>query len=132
MGKNAPAKGFGALTLFVEDMHEVAAFYRHVLRLQAIYEDDVSTVFDLGDTMLNVLAVTAASELVTPAQAAAVCDRPRMLLTLWVDDVDAACEGLQERGVVLLNGPVDRTWGKRTAAFADPAGAVWELAQDIP
>jgi uncharacterized glyoxalase superfamily protein PhnB len=39
---------------------------------------------------------------------------------------------VQERGVVLLNGPVDRSWGKRTAAFVDPAGAVWEIAQDIP
>lgn len=97
-----------------------------------IYEDDVWTAFDLGDTVLNVLSVTAASELVAPAQVAAVCDRAQMLLTLWVDDVDAACERLQERGAVLLNGPVDRTWGKRTAAFADPAGAVWELAQDIP
>ncbi len=55
-----------------------------------------------------------------------------MLLSLWVEDVDAACRELRDRGVVLLNGPVDRAWGKRTAAFADPAGAVWELAQDLP
>ncbi len=55
-----------------------------------------------------------------------------MLLSLWVEDVDAACRELQDRGVVLLNGPVDRAWGKRTAAFADPSGAVWELAQDLP
>jgi uncharacterized glyoxalase superfamily protein PhnB len=46
-----------------------------------------------------------------------------------VEDVDAAARGLAERGVTLLNGPVDRPWGVRTAAFADPAGHVWELAQ---
>ena len=132
MGNNAAANGLGALTLFVEEMRPVTAFYRHVLGLEVIYEDEVSTVFGLGDTMLNVLAVTAASELVAPAQATAVGDRPRMLLSLWVDDVDAVCDDLQERGAVLLNGPVDRAWGKRTAAFADPAGAVWEIAQDIP
>ena len=34
------------------------------------------------------------------------------------------------RGVELLNGPVDRPWGVRTAAFADPAGHIWELAGD--
>ena len=97
-----------------------------------MFEDDVSTVFELGGTMLNVLTVTAAAEVVAPARPAVVGDAPRMLLSLWVTDVDAVCRDLQERDVVLLNGPVDRSWGKRTAAFADPAGAVWEIAQDIP
>jgi len=35
-------------------------------------------------------------------------------------------------GVTLLNGPVDRPWGRRTAAFADPSGNVWEVAQILP
>ena len=123
--------GLGALTLFVEDPSAVTAFYRDVLRLEAVYDDDVSTVFELGGTLLNVLAVSAASDAVAPARPVAVGESPQMLLSLWVGDVDAACQELQDRGVVLLNGPVDRAWGKRTAAFADPAGAVWELAQDI-
>ena len=38
---------------------------------------------------------------------------------------------LAERGVALLNGPVDRPWGIRTAAFADPAGHVWEIAAPL-
>ena len=36
----------------------------------------------------------------------------------------------QSRGVELLNGPMDRPWGIRTAAFADPAGHIWEIAQE--
>ncbi len=36
---------------------------------------------------------------------------------------------LDRRGVALLNGPVDRPWGVRTAAFADPSGHVWEIAR---
>ena len=123
--------GLGALTLFVEDVREVSAFYGDVLRLREVFHDDVSTVFDLGGTMLNVLQVAAASEVVAPARPEAVGRTPRMLLSLWVEDVDAVCQVLQERGVVLLNGPVDRPWGKRTAAFTDPAGAAWEIAQDI-
>ena len=55
----------------------------------------------------------------------------RFLLTIWVDDVDAACAELANRGVELLNGPVDRPWGMRTASFTDPAGHIWELAQDL-
>ena len=123
--------GLGALTLFVEDLSAVTTFYRDVLRLAAVYDDDVSTVFELGGTLLNVLAVSAASDAVAPARPVAVGESPQMLLSLWVEDVDAVCHELQNLGVVLLNGPVDRAWGKRTAAFADPAGAVWELAQDI-
>jgi lactoylglutathione lyase len=38
---------------------------------------------------------------------------------------------LQEQGVTLRNGPVDRPWGRRTAAFTDPPGNVWEIAQLI-
>ena len=132
MHLDATVTGLGALTMFVEDVQHVRAFYRDVLGLRAVFEDDVSIVFDLGGTMLNVLAVTAAADVVAPARPEAVGDKPRMLLSLWVEDVDAVCRDVQERGVVLLNGPVDRSWGKRTAAFADPAGAVWEIAQDIP
>jgi uncharacterized glyoxalase superfamily protein PhnB len=47
-----------------------------------------------------------------------------------VEDVDAACRELAGLGVALLNGPMDRPWGIRTAAFADPDGHVWEFAQD--
>ena len=128
---NPTTDGLGALTLFVEDVQAVSAFYADVLRLRQVFSDDVSTVFDLGGTMLNVLEVAAASEVVAPARPAAVGDTPRMLLSLWVEDVDAVCQDLRERGVVLLNGPVDRPWGKRTAAFTDPAGTAWEVAQDI-
>jgi hypothetical protein len=33
--------------------------------------------------------------------------------------------------VALLNGPMDRPWGVRTASFTDPAGNVWEIAQPV-
>ena len=46
----------------------------------------------------------------------------RALLTIEVDDANAACAQLEAHGVKLLNGPIDRPWGRRTAAFADPAG----------
>ena len=52
-----------------------------------------------------------------------------MQFTIGVDDVDAMCAELAKRGVELLNGPIDRPWGVRTAAFRDPAGHVWEIAK---
>jgi uncharacterized glyoxalase superfamily protein PhnB len=52
----------------------------------------------------------------------------RFVFTLEVDDVDAKAAELTARGVELLNGPMDRPWGPRTASFRDPAGHVWEIA----
>jgi uncharacterized glyoxalase superfamily protein PhnB len=52
-----------------------------------------------------------------------------MQLTLTVEDVDATCAELASRGVELLNGPIDRPWGIRTASFADPSGHIWEIAR---
>ena len=55
-------------------------------------------------------------------------DGARMVLTVGVDDVDAVCAELAAKGVELLNGPMDRPWGIRTASFRDPSGHIWELA----
>ena len=51
-----------------------------------------------------------------------------MQFTLEVEDVDAMCAELATRGVTLLNGPIDRPWGIRTASFMDPGGHIWEIA----
>ena len=48
-----------------------------------------------------------------------------------IEDADAVIGNLADRGVELLNGPIDRAWGLRTAAFADPDGHVWEVAQQF-
>ena len=53
----------------------------------------------------------------------------RSQFTLFVEDVDAKAAELQGRGVELLNGPMDRPWGIRTASFRDPGGHVWEIAR---
>jgi lactoylglutathione lyase len=53
----------------------------------------------------------------------------RAVFTIPVDDVDALCAELTARGVTLLNGPMDRPWGVRTASFCDPAGHIWEIAK---
>jgi catechol 2,3-dioxygenase-like lactoylglutathione lyase family enzyme len=126
-----PLKNLGAITLFVEDLDSCRAFYRDVLGLTVVFEDDNSAVVDLGNTLVNLLDVTQAPELIEPAPVAGPDAGSRFQLTIWVDDVDAVCADLTQRGVDLLNGPIDRPWGQRTATFADPAGHVWEVAQSI-
>ena len=70
----------------------------------------------------------AAPDLIGPARVAGPADGNRFRLTLQVDDVDGLCDDLLSKGVQLLNGPMDRPWGPRTASFQDPDGHIWELA----
>ena len=118
-----------AVTLFQEDLGAAKRFYAEVFDLPVHYEDDASAVFMFGGTMINLLQVENAPELVGPAAVADPADGVRYQFTLGVDDVDAMCEQLRSRGVELLNGPVDRPWGIRTASFRDPGGHIWEIAR---
>lgn len=120
------------MTLFVEDLPSTTAFYTDVFGLDVVYQDDVSVVMELGSFMINLLQADQAAELVEPSPVAGSQAGSRWLLTIKVADVDAVCAELRQHGVTLLNGPVDRPWGRRTAAFQDPAGNVWEIAQDLP
>ncbi|MGH3363371.1 MAG: VOC family protein [Nocardioidaceae bacterium] len=122
-------RAIGAITLFVEDLEAARHFYREVFGLPVAFEDDSSAVFKFGDTLVNLLKTEAAHELIEPAVVASPDGGSRMQLTIEVSDVDAMRETLAERGVKLLNGPMDRPWGIRTASFADPAGHIWEIAQ---
>jgi catechol 2,3-dioxygenase-like lactoylglutathione lyase family enzyme len=123
--------GIGAITLFVEDPSRSKAFYERVLGAPLLYEDNDAATFKLDNTLLNLLRTGAAHELIEPAVVGDAGSGSRFQLTLWVPDADAACAQLKDRGVVLLNGPLDRSWGVRTAAFADPDGHVWEVAQQM-
>ena len=116
------------ITLFVEDLVETKAFYERAFGLSTVFDDDASAVFRIGELQVNLLRATSAPELVEPAPVGDRGAGARFVLTVTVDDVDAVYAELQRRGVQFLNGPVDRPWGVRTAAFADPAGHVWEIA----
>lgn len=121
--------GIRAVTLFVEDLEATKQFYREVFSLQTIVEDDTSAAFDFGNTIINLITTTAAPELIEPALVADRGAGSRFQFTIVVEDVDAVCAELAARGVELLNGPMDRPWGIRTACFSDPAGHLWEIAK---
>jgi catechol 2,3-dioxygenase-like lactoylglutathione lyase family enzyme len=124
-------KDIGAITLFVDDLGVAKHFYQDVFDLPVYYEDEQSAVFRFGGVLINLLDVSAAAELIAPARVGTSDAATRSQLTIDVTDVDAVCATLRERGVALLNGPMNRPWGIRTAAFADPSGHVWEIAQEL-
>jgi catechol 2,3-dioxygenase-like lactoylglutathione lyase family enzyme len=120
--------GIAAITLFVEDLEAARRFYEEVFRLPVVYEDDNSTVFRFGDTLVNLLRASEAPSLVAPAAVASAEAGVRFQFTLGVEDVDSMSDELKSRGVEFLSGPMDRPWGVRTASFRDPGGHIWEIA----
>ncbi len=125
-------KSVGAITLFVEDPQRSKRFYEDVFGVPVAFEDENSAAFDFENLIVNLLNVSQAPGLIAPAAVATREDGARFQLTIWVDDTDAVCAELATKGVELLNGPIDRPWGLRTAAFMDPDGHIWEVAGKIP
>ena len=126
------SRSISAVTLFVAELDRSKRWYAEGLGLQKVFEDEHSAVFRFANTIVNLLVASEAEELIAPAAVGGAGTGARSQLTIGVDDVRAACAALAQRGVALLNGPVDRPWGVRTAALTDPDGHVWELAQELP
>ncbi len=123
------ANSIFAITLFEEDLTAAKTFYHTVFELEPVWEDANSCVFKIGETMINLLDSSQADGLLTPAKMAAKENGVRAVYTIHVEDVDGLCATLKANGVTLINGPMDRPWGIRTASFADPGGNVWEIAK---
>lgn len=120
--------GIAALTLFVEDLAACRTFYQEVFGQAAVFEDPHSAVFRFGETLVNLLQVDNAAELVEPATAASPEAGNRFVLTLEVDDVDAMCESLGARRCHPAQRADGPAVGPRTASFRDPGGHIWEIA----
>ena len=126
------SKSVDFITLFAEDLEGSKSFYQDVFGLPLIYEDEASAVFRFANVGINLLRVPAAHDLIRPGVVASRDAGARLVFTIGVEDVDAVCAELAGHGVELLNGPVNRPWGMRTASFTDPGGHIWEVAQDLP
>src|SRR5258708_39496524 len=93
-GSDAWPGGIRAITLFVEDLETAKSFYEKVFGLPVVYEDANSTVFEFGETLINLLRVSEAPSLVAPAVVAAPEAGVRQQFTLAVEDVDQMCDEL--------------------------------------
>jgi catechol 2,3-dioxygenase-like lactoylglutathione lyase family enzyme len=124
------AKKLFANTLFVTNVGNSKDFYSRVFEMSPIFEDENSVVFKFGEVLINLLSADEAPGLIAPTKVARREDGSVFQLTIKVDEVDLRVAKLHELGVALINGPLDRPWGMRTALFADPDGHLWEIAQE--
>jgi catechol 2,3-dioxygenase-like lactoylglutathione lyase family enzyme len=120
-----------AITLFVEDLTAAREWYARAFDLPEYYSDDVSCVFSFDGLLINLLQISEAPGLIAPAAVAARDAGARAQFTIDVTDVDEHVASLLSAGIEVLNGPIDRPWGIRTAAIADPAGHIWEFAAPL-
>ncbi len=125
-------KNIGAITLFVEDVDRAVSFYREAFGLEPAFAEETDAMFRLENTLLFLTKSSEAPRMIAPAVAGSPGNGPRHVFAIIVDDVDAVCAELTGKGVTLLNGPEDRSWGMRTANFQDPDGYVWEIATELP
>jgi catechol 2,3-dioxygenase-like lactoylglutathione lyase family enzyme len=113
--------------MFIQDVPWSKAFYERVFDAQPAYEDENAVAFKFENTVVNLLRASEARDLIGPA---AVADRTagsRFQLTVWVDDTDAVCAELSERGVELLNGPIDRdgAFARRPSPIPTATSGKW-------
>jgi catechol 2,3-dioxygenase-like lactoylglutathione lyase family enzyme len=121
----------GVITLFVADPQASKAFYARVLDSESVWEDANSVVFKLDNGMMINLLQRGEPVDTLLGPVPSVESGASFLLTVWVDDCNATYETLKSRGAQFSGEPIDRPWGVRTAAFADPDGFLWEIAQQL-
>jgi len=121
----------GVVTLFQDDLDKAKDFYGKVFDKAPEFADEDVAVFHFDNTIIKLEKESSARDRLAPLAVAPQSAGSRVLFAIWVDDVDAACAELAERGVSLVSGPADTAWGTRNAQFADPGGHVWGLAQEL-
>jgi len=132
MGKAPPITGVLETAIYVDDMARAVAFYRDVLGLRALIEDDRLVAFDAGPASVLLLFRRGATlkDVVLPGGTIPAHDGtgpyhfalriPRDALAPWR-------EHLQARGVAIT---AEMAWpaGGESLYFNDPDGHVVELA----
>ncbi len=122
--------------LLVSDFKACFRFYRDVMGFQPTFgnEDDVYADFNTGQVVIALFDRSLMSNAIgTTHLPADVAVQDKMCLIFAVEDVDAVCQQLKERGVPLLTEAADHPdWGLRSAYLRDPEGNLIEINQPFP
>ncbi len=105
----------------VDRFDEMAAFYEHVLGLEATSRRPGHTGFALGDLKLT---VGVHDQVEGPAN-----DPLRIMVNFSVLDIHASVAALAGRGAHFLRQPERESWGGWIATLEDPDGNILQLLQ---
>lgn len=112
--------------IFVEDLGSSVAFYRDVLGLPLLAQEDHYAHFRAGDGALL--------ELVSGGKASQAPKNPEqqsIVINLRVENLDEAIAELKQKGVNFM-GEIDAYKNSRWAHFVDPEGNQLEIKETPP
>lgn len=107
---------FSYVTLYVDDLETVRAWYVGHLGLQVAWGSDGFALLAGKDGLSLGLH-----------KGTALADPSKVQLHFEVPDIDSIYEQLLGRGLVFAHGPKTMPWGYRVATLRDPAGHTIEL-----
>lgn len=117
-----------ASVLIVQDLDKCREFYESKFGLEALFNDEVSSAYKMGNLDFVLLQVDAAKDMM--GEEAFKFDSStgqRVLLCVGVEDVDVTYQALTAKGLAFIKAPKSQDWGRRTAYFADLEGNLWEI-----
>ncbi len=129
MTKTNEERGYHTVTpyLIVEGAKEFLEFVQAAFGAVPrgdVMEDPQSGVIGHGEVMIG-------NSVVMFADAMEGFPPTRVLLHVYVDDVDAAFKQAAEAGVTVLQEPADQFYGDRTCRLDDKWGNQWYLATHV-
>ena len=125
--------GIAAITLFVEDLESCeGSSTKTSSACRSMFEDADSAVFDVRRHARQPAPSERGAQPDRPGHRVAAAGRPvSASSSRWASPTSTRRASGSENAVCkLLNGPMDRPWGIRTASFRDPGGHIWEIAQN--
>jgi uncharacterized glyoxalase superfamily protein PhnB len=119
------------VTLGVNDMSRMRAFYRSLGWTERADANDTHSMFHLAGAFLGLYPIDLLAE-----DAGATTDQVLggfrgITLSINVETreaVDAALDRAREAGAEIVKEAIDATWGGRSGYFQDPEGIRWEVA----
>ena len=113
--------------LIVRDADRAIDFYQRALgaQLEERYTDDQGRVVHAGLTIGGVAVALAEERREWNNDAPPSLGGSPVILSLVVDDVDAAAERLRGAGAEVVFPVADQHYGRRDGRFRDPFGHLW-------
>ena len=126
---------FEGITLLVDDVAVMAAFYENVLGFTVLERTDEYVALDGGDKRLAIFRRTGRYDHTGDA----LYLRPRGGQTVELNFLCTTPEAVRtkfaelvERGAVAISEPTEREWGHLAGWFGDPEGNIHSLFAVLP